>query len=250
MKTTEKLPISVIILTNRCNQVFARSLSSAQFAQEVLLIDNQSGNDWRELALKNQFRVLKYDEKISDFSRVRNWAMKEAKFEWVLFLDSDEVLGDDTREIVASILELQLYDGVYAWRSDIFYGKILKYGEAGRQRILRFFRKDLTKFERAIHETAFVSGGVGQSDIEIEHYAHENLSDFLAQVFWYGFQIGQNYPGDKAKIIFEMLFFPPLKFVWNFGFKLGFLDGWRGLIYAMTMSLHSLVVRVSAYEKN
>ena len=39
------------------------------------------------------------------------------------------------------------------------------------------------------------------------------------------------------------------KFVSNYWLKAGFLDGWRGLIYAVVMSIHSLAVRVFIYEQ-
>lgn len=246
----KNLPLTAIILTDRGDSVFEKCLASVQFAQEVLVVDNNSLNDWQKLAQSNHFKILSYSRKVNNFSEVRNWAMKKAQHDWVFFLDSDELVGEETPALLESLMSTDLYDGVYVWRSDIFYGQKLKYGEAGRQRILRFFKKDVANFNRAIHEVAKISGRIGQSEIEIEHYAHKNISDFLNQVFKYSFQIGQNYQTNKIKIIFEMIFFPPAKFFLNYILKLGFLDGWRGLIYAMIMSLHSLVVRVSAFEKN
>lgn len=248
----KKLPLTIIILTDRNDVNFESSLVSAQFADEVLIVDNNSNNNWQKLSQNNDFRIIEYGngQKINNFSEVRNLAMKSANSDWVLFLDSDELLDKNAPAQIEDVINSDLYDGVYVWRSDKFHGKKLKYGEAGRQRILRFFKKDVTIFNRAIHEVAKVSGKIGQSEIEIEHLAHNNISDFLSQVFKYSFEIGQNYSASKQRIILEMICFPPSKFILNYLIKFGFLDGWRGLIYAIVMSLHSFIVRVSAFEKN
>ena len=62
-------------------------------------------------------------------------------------------------------------------------------------------------------------------------------------------EIIRNLNKSKKTIIKQMIVYPIGKFINNFILELGFLDGWRGLIYAFIMSLHSLWVRVYWYEK-
>lgn len=246
----KQLPISVIILTNRSDELFVQSLQSAQFAAEVIVVDNNSENDWRQLAKTHTFTLFRYQDQITNFAEVRNWAMKQTQHDWVLFLDSDEMLTKSAPEQLQRVLLEDLYDGLYLLRSDIFHGRQLQHGEAGNQPILRLFKKDLTHFNRAIHEVAKVNGTVGQSEIRILHYAHPNISSFLASVAQYSLEIGETYPRDKLGLLLELLLFPPAKFMHNYLLRLGFLDGWPGLVYAVIMSLHSLTVRARAYEKN
>lgn len=246
----KQVPLSCIILTNRNDKLFIESLKSVQFADQVLVVDNKSQNDWSQLAKQFQFSVITYQDPIQNFAEVRNWAMKQAQHNWVLFLDSDELLSSRAPEQLQAILMQDLYDGVYLTRSDIFHGHKLKYGEAGNQAILRLFKKDRTHFNRAIHEVAKVSGQVGQSEIEIEHLAHPTISSFLASVTEYSTNIAESYAKDRIALLMELLLFPPAKFFQNYVIKLGCLDGWPGLVYAMVMSIHSLTVRARAYEKN
>jgi glycosyltransferase involved in cell wall biosynthesis len=237
-------------LTNINDNRFEQSLASVQFAKEILIVDNKSQNDWQNLAKKYHFQVLAFDHPIKNFAEVRNWALKHASESWVLFLDADEELKTDSEAKLKEVMENNLFDGVFIWRSDIFLGKQLKFGEAGRLSLLRFFKKDLTSFNYAIHEVAKVSGKVGQSEVEITHLAHVSISKFLEKVFFYSYQIGKSYHRDKLGLILEILLLPIGKFIYNFIFKLGFLDGWRGLIYATVMSLHSLIVRITALENH
>ena len=48
--------------------------------------------------------------------------------------------------------------------------------------------------------------------------------------------------------LLSLITFPVGKFINNFLLKRGFLDGWRGLSYALMMSLHSFCVRIFQYE--
>ena len=55
------IPISVIILTHRNDARFLKALKSAQFAEEVLIIDHQSHNNWSELKRQYRFKVISID---------------------------------------------------------------------------------------------------------------------------------------------------------------------------------------------
>jgi len=52
--------------------------------------------------------------------------------------------------------------------------------------------------------------------------------------------------------IFYILLYPKAKFILNYFFRLGFLDGIRGFVFAMMMSLHSFMVRAKLWvmQKN
>lgn len=245
----KQLPLSIIILTDRSDSRFLKALESAQFAEEVLVVDNKSGNDWDKLSKKFSFKVVKHENPIDNFAEVRNKSMQRARFDWVLFLDSDEELQTEAASQVEELMASGLYDGVNVTRQDVFLGRVLHYGEAGSMQIMRLFKKDLSHFNHTIHETAKVNGRIGSSDLLIKHYAHPSISEFMSDISWYAERVAFQRSPDRASLIFQMLFYPPAKFLLNFVLKLGFLDGWRGLVYAVLMSIHSFSVRVFVYEQ-
>lgn len=244
----QKLPITCIILTHRNDDRFVKCLESAQFMDQVIIVDHSSNNNWQELRQTLNFEIIEFQKDIESFAEVRNWSMQFAKHDWVLFLDSDEVLEDGSNKLIEEILNQKLYDGIYLNRKDVFLDKQLDHGEAGNQEILRLFDKNLTQFKNAVHEVAITSGRLGRSEIIILHYSHNSISEFLESVVAYATQIGREYKRDHLAIFLELLIFPPAKFVFNYFLRLGFLDGYRGLVYAVMMSLHSLIVRAKAYE--
>ena len=226
MSTT--VEISIIILFKEKDELFQQALESAKFAQEIITLKK---------------------ERIDDFSKVRNQALKKATQKWVFFLDSDEVITPESVAEIKQIIENDLVDGVMVKRKDIFYGQTIKHGEVGGMKLLRMGKRDKMSWERPVHEVARINGSVKNSKIEIIHYAHNSLSEFLSSVANYA-EIEANYRNKDSYSpgLFKLITFPIIKFVVNYVLKRGFLDGWRGLSYALVMSLHSFGVRVFQYE--
>jgi len=246
-----KIPLSIIIITHRSNQLFINSLKSAQFAEEVIVVDNNSHNNWSQLNKYFNFKKIPYPQDIHDFSLLRNVALKHATQNWVFFLDSDEVITPKSQPQIAKIIKQDRACGAMVNRVDIFLDKKMKWGEPGFIKILRMAKRNSMKYIGPIHELAKVNGQVVKSSIQIHHYSHASISSFINKVTLYSLREAQyRYQLKKHFSLFELLIYPPAKFVTNYIFKLGFLDGFRGLVYAVNMSLHSLAVRVYLYEKN
>jgi len=239
-----KLPLSVLILTNRSDDRFIRALASVQFAHEVLIFDNDSQNDWVSLSKNYNFKVIPTGGIITDFAQVRNQALEYAQHNWVLFLDSDEILESNAAELIDKIIKDNLYEGVLIKRSDIFLGKKLRYGEAGTTYLVRLARKRQLQFFGPVHEEAIIPGSVGQSQLEILHYSHHSVAEFLSDVGNYSRLAARGRRTSLSVTVLELILFPTAKFLVNYFLKFGFLDGWRGLVYAVMMSLHSLFVRI------
>lgn len=231
-----KLPISAIIIYNSKaeNKYLKNAKESVSSFAQTILFDVGDGP-------------------IKNFSQIRNQAIKLADQDYVLFIDSDEELTRKSLPKIKRIVEQKFYDLVSVNRSDYFLGKRLRYGEAGNIHLVRLGKKEKLKFHRSVHETVQIDPKLKMtgSDILLLHYSHASISDFLKKVSYYSFLESQL---RKQKIDFslwfELLFFPPLKFLFNFFIRQGYRDGVRGLIYALIMSLHSFFVRVNLFEKN
>jgi len=226
MSTT--VDISIIILFKQKDERFQQAVSSSQFAREIITVENKE---------------------ITNFSQVRNEALKKATQEWVFFLDSDEVIAPESIVKIKKIIKDNLFDGATVTRKDIFYHRIINHGEAGNKKLLRMGKKDRMIWKRPVHEVAEIKGVVNNSNIEIIHYAHSSLNDFLTSIVNYA-EIEAKYrtQSNQKTNLFSLIIFPLGKFVANYLVKRGFLDGWRGLSYALMMSLHSFSVRIFQYE--
>lgn len=158
-----------------------------------------------------------------------------------MILDRDETLSGP--------LPLNLSKNYnYAFRrDDWFLGRQLKHGETAAVWLVRYLQPKSGHWIGRVHER-FVS----KLQVEylkspiILHRRKLTLSQFIDRLNYYSDL--RSYEISHFSI-FELIFYPPLKFVKNYIWHLGFLDGMPGLIMAFMMSLHSLLVRVKVYEK-
>jgi len=126
-------------------------------------------------------------------------------------------------------------------------GNELMWGETGQLQLIRLARRQMGRWHRPVHEIWRIKGSVGQLKSPLYHYPHPTLADFFNKINHYT-NIEAGYRRRQFDL-FELIFYPPGKFFYNYFIKLGFLDGIPGLIMAVMMSLHSLLVRIKLYEK-
>ena len=116
-------------------------------------------------------------------------------------------------------------------------------------------KKNIINWQRPVHECLEKKTIIFKSKIIIKHFAHSSIYEFLNTIKNYAW-LEANYRLKKQKrmislpktVYLELIFYPVGKFILNYFIKLGLLDGWRGLAYAVIMSLHSLFVRIFLYE--
>jgi hypothetical protein len=249
---TTSINISVIILCHRFNQRLVDAITSAQFADQVLLIEVGAKVDTSPIKGQLKFEQFTYQSQTTgsiNFAKVRNQALTLAKHDWIFFLDSDEVVTSDSVPSIADLVSKNQFTSAFVRRKDIFLGKELKWGEVGSNWIIRIGHKKTLKFIRPIHEVAKKSTLTTYASITLIHNSHSSVSSFLSKVAAYSQQEAKFRYQNKIRFsLFESLFYPAGKFFANYLFKLGFLDGWRGLIYAVMMTVHSLAVRVYLFE--
>ena len=81
--------IDVIILTNNEEDVIENALKSIKgWAKNIIVVDSGSTDRTLEIAKKYEAEIL--SSKFIDFSQQRNFAIKQAKSPWVMYLDADE----------------------------------------------------------------------------------------------------------------------------------------------------------------
>jgi glycosyltransferase involved in cell wall biosynthesis len=192
-------------------------------------------------------QVRSYSRRITNFALVRNYGLKQARHDWVLFLDSDEVLDPGGVKKLRKIASTRAA-GATLVRSDVFYGKKLRFGEGGRMALTRFVFAQKTTALGEVHEVLKVTGNVVASHCTITHYAHASISDFLSDVSYYAQIAGENKKTNTIQSLLELATFPVGKFLFSLILQGSILDGWRGVTYSVMMSLHSLFVRIYHYE--
>ena len=266
------MKISAVILTKNKGKKIQRALKSVDFCDEIIIIDDYStDNTLKKLKTQNsKVKIFKRELNL-DFSQQRNFGMGKCKNNWILFIDADEEVSNELQKEIISLfhnssdkppLKSPPYQGgekgevaYYIKRRDFFWDKELKYGEIRKIRqmgLIRLIKKNSGKWKGKVHEIYKLktqSSNVKTLENYLNHYPHPNLKDFLEKINFYSTLRAKELAEQKRKTnILEIIFFPLGKFVYTYFFKLGFLDGPPGFVYAFFMSFHSFLVRTKLYQ--
>lgn len=245
------MKISAVVLTKNEQMNIERCLKSISFCDEIIVIDDNSDDKTVELAKKYKAVVHKRELE-GDFASQRNFGMKKAAGEWILFVDGDEEVMEELKREINDKLQISNYSAYLLKRRDFWWGRELKYGETrkvSQEGLIRLLRKDSGKWVGKIHETFITNGPIVKLNFYLNHYPHPTLTEFIKEVNFYStLRAKELFSQNKSPSILEIIFFPLGKFLLNYFIYLGFLDGPAGFAYAFMMSFHSFLVRSKLYQ--
>jgi len=185
---------------------------------------------------------------LTDFAKERNTALAQAKTDWVLFVDSDEVVTPALKKEIDFAIQSSRFTAYYLPRRDTFLGKTLRHGETGHAKFIRLARRNFGHWVRPIHETWVGEGRVGELKHPLLHSPHLDLSSFVAKIDHYStLDADYRFRQGRKSSLFRIWLYPIAKFKLNYFFRLGFLDGIPGLIHALMMSWHSYLTWSKLY---
>lgn len=252
--------ISAVVLTHNDGTRIGKTLDNLSFADEIVVIDDESGDDTVK-EVKKRKTVIFSRPLNNDFAAQRNFGLAKAKGEWVLFVDSDEVVTPSLREEVLSKVQVKNQKlengnkerdentaGYFIKRTDYLFGRELKHGETAGVRLLRLARRDAGIWKRPVHEVWEVKGTIGVLEQPLLHYPHPNVAQFLSDINRYS-TLNAAYLHSRHVSVpwWHIIAYPSGKFFMNYVVKCGFLDGVPGLILAVMMSFHSFLSRAKLY---
>lgn len=186
--------------------------------------------------MKNYQVITLREKDIQDFAQSRNKLLKDAKEEWVLFLDSDETL---TRELKKEIEDLdpKNYNGFFIKRKIIFLGQ-----NSGEDKVLRLGRKDAGRWNRKVHETWDIKGNVGTLGNYIIHDTGNDLHSYIDKMNKYSdIHARENISEGKKTSLLKIIFYPKFKLIKNL------LSG-RSFVFSMLQSFHSFLGWAKIWE--
>lgn len=223
--------ISVTILTKNSAATLRETLLSTLAFPEVVLFD--TGSTDATLAIAREFPNVKiYQEKFTGFGPAHNQATSLASHDWILSVDSDEVLS---ASLVEEILKLNLDPScVYSLlRDNYFKGKHVKWcGGWHPDWIIRLYNRTTSRFtEDAVHEKVVSEGlKVVQLRFTMRHTPYREIGDFLAKMQTYSTLFASQQKGKKSSSLLKALFHAWAAFFKSYILKKGFLGGKEGFI--------------------
>jgi glycosyltransferase involved in cell wall biosynthesis len=218
-------PLSVVIITKNEERFIKDAIKSAQFADEILVLDSGSTDDTCRIAKELGARIKNQDW--LGFGPQKNKAVELAKNDWVFVLDSDERISPKLQDEILLTLINPQSDGYHAARLNNFFGKNIKTCGLYPDYSIRLFNRTKGRFNNvAVHESVQINGKVAKLKNHMIHLAYESVDEFIVKQKRYAAL------SHKKKNLLKALFSPCWTFFRLYFLKLGFLDGWHGFIIA------------------
>lgn len=234
--------ISVVFIVKNEQIDLPEAIKSAAFADEIIVVDDNSTDETPRLAKELGAKV--FTRKLDDFSSQRNFGAEQASNEWILALDADERISEDLKNSILKSVPTDDYDGFWIGRRDVIFGRPMYHGEVGNIKLVRLYRKSKMHFTRPVHEILTGSNLVGNVDGELTHFSHRDVGELFDKINRYSSLDAKGYFDNGVREpISRLISYPLGKFVINYFAKMGFLDGFPGLVLAVAMSTHSFLVR-------
>lgn len=249
MEKNNKLPLSVLVLTKNEETIIADCLNQFDFADEIILLDQQSSDETVKIARRYTDKILTTE--IGDFARNRNVLKEAANNDWILYVDADERLSEKLLSEISHAISNGDNSAYYFPRKNIILGKWLRHGGWWPDYVPRLFKKsDLITWFGEIHESPKVKGGIGYLKSPIMHLTAPDMSRMLSKTIKYAnIEAKLQYKAKHPEVTIPKVIYAPIReFIRRYFFKLGFLDGTVGLIEAIFQAYHTTVVLVYLWE--
>jgi glycosyltransferase involved in cell wall biosynthesis len=261
--------LSVVIITFNEEANIGRTLASVQplvsdGKGEIIVVD--SGSTDRTVEIAKSFDAKVFVEEWKGFAAQKNSAIDKATGDWILSLDADEELSGGMQKLFPFILSPPQGCGYAGMgllfaRQNYFLGRWIRHGGFWPDKKLRLFWHGLGRFEdRSVHEDIKLKTGCEKHDpsfdfefgapIAIIHHSYPTLSDYIEHMNRYS-SLGAEMVVAEGQVRFSainIIVRPLLTFIYNYFFRLGFLDGHEGLLLHLNHAVYVSWKYAKAWE--
>lgn len=233
--------LSVIILTHNEENNIEACIQSANFADEILVIDDNSDDKTVYLAQQNGAKVISHALN-NDFAAQRNFALSSATHDWVLFLDADERITEPLAKEIKQIIQNNQKIAFQIRRLNHFQGKRVRFGTLKADFVTRLFPKDGVQYVGQVHESPQHAYPTQKCAASMLHYTYETWAQYFNKLNRYAELSAQRYQQQGKKVSFfkDIILRPFWAFLRVYFFNLGFLDGKMGYLLAINHYFYTL----------
>lgn len=225
------------------------------FADEIVIVDGSSTDQTAQISKDLGAKVIISANK-EMFNINKNLAIKNCSGDWIFLIDADERVSPGlAKEILAAVTGNPAENGFFVNRRNWFLGGFLTKGGAYPDSVIRLFKKGKGVLpEKNVHEQITITGKIGSLKQDLIHFADPFFSRYLHRALRYSAISSSEMEKDNPRNnIFTLLMFTVIKpitlFMTIYFRHLGFLDGFRGFVWALFSSAHYFFAYVK-YFKN
>ncbi len=242
--------ISAVVLTKNNEATILRTLQSLKDFDDIVVYDNGSTDKTMKIAKKFKNVNLVQGE-FKGFGWTKNQATNFAKHDWVIIVDSDEVIDEQLLQSI-KVKKLDSHT-VYILNSKAFYKNIeIKYCGWNHIKNKRVYNRKITCYNNNnVHED-IITTGLKTSVLagNIKHYSYQSIEQFINKANTYSTLFAKDNVGRKKSSPLKAISNGCFSFFKTYFLKGGFLDGYVGLIIAFSHMTTNFYKYIKLYELN
>jgi glycosyltransferase involved in cell wall biosynthesis len=244
----EKVSAVIIVYNEEAN--LPGCLDTLGWTDEIVVVDSHSQD--RTVEIARRYTKAVYQKDYRGHIDKKRFAVSKASHEWVFSIDADE---RPTPELVEQIKTI-MADGAgrrvaYTMpRRTWHLGRWIHHGEWYPDRVTRLFRKSRMRYEGTEpHDKVVIDGPTGRLTGKLLHYNYKDFAHQIQTVQAYSdLAAGAMFAENRQAGVLNLAFRPAFRFLKCYVLKLGFLDGWPGLIMASTSAFYVHAKYAKLYE--
>ena len=242
--------ISAIVIAKNEENRLADCLDSLSFCDEIIVVDN--GSEDRTVEIAERMGTKVFNLKSDDFSELRNYGLRKAKGDWLLYIDADERISERLKKEIDHLTRhsdrRKQLNGYFLKRKNFYFGN---HEWPYIEKLERLFRKEsLKSWKGQLHESPIVDGKIDVFEGFLLHYSHRDLSSMLEKTIEWSkieaeFRFNSNHPKMTWWRFFRVMitaFFD--SYIRQGGFKVGTV----GLIESMYQAFSIFITYARLWE--
>ena len=224
---------SVVIITKNEEKNIRRCLESVKdLTDDIVVVDSQSVDKTEQIC--NSYDVRFLQREFDGYGNQKNWGNNEAKYDYILSIDADEELSDQLRNSIQNRSLPSDNQAFIVKRKSNYCGKWINHSGWYPDKKIRLWNKNFGRWNLdLVHEKLVLDEGVKSIllDGDLLHYPFRNVEEHLLQIdLFTSLRARSDFMKGKKAAWLKKIFFPPIRFLKLYFFKLGFLDGKNGWI--------------------
>jgi glycosyltransferase involved in cell wall biosynthesis len=232
--------LSVVIITYNEQRNIARCIDHIRpVADEIVVVDSYSKDDTARIAAEMGAKVVFHP--FEGHIEQKNYAITQASYPHILSVDADENPDERFLEQIVSIKNNWQHDGYSVNRLNNYCGTWIRHGAWYPDIKLRLWDSRKGKWTGTNpHDRFEMEPGSSVKHIpgNLLHYSYQTVDEHRNKSDYFSTIAAKAYLAKgKSSSVVKMWLSPAFRFIRDYIFKLGFMDGRYGLIIARITAL-------------
>lgn len=183
--------ISAIIISGNAQNSIKKAVKSVNWCTNTIMVAANSTDKSKIIAKSTNPKIQiieTTDQYGKNFAKWRNLGLKKSTTNWLLYIDTDEIVTPNLRDEILQIINLKSnkFSHFAIPRANYFLGQRVLYGGTYPDYVIRLYKKShIKKWVGLLHEKAIVTGTLGYLKNDLLHFTHTDITSMLQKtIIW------------------------------------------------------------------